>query len=199
MKTIEIYIDEAGRWPWAGPVTVCGVVVVDKELNLDLYDDSKVLKSTTREELYDEIVRLSSSWSIYFRTASCSAQIIDKYGIVYALRKSIDHIATYFTKVFGDRYGYKLIIDGNRTFGLEKKRDVETIIDGDALIKQISMASIVAKVIRDRMMIRYDKKYPLYWFARHKWYGTKLHASAILEHWICPIHRLSYLKNILQN
>lgn len=199
MKTIEIYIDEAGRWPWAGPVTVCGVVIIDKLLDLSIYDDSKILKSTKRELLYEKIIWLSSSWSLYFHAVSCTAKTIDKYGIIYALHRCVDKIARYFVALFGDRCVYKLILDGNRTFGLEKKRDVETIIDGDAIIKSISMASIVAKVTRDRTMIRYSKRYPWYWFDKHKWYGTKLHAAAISKHWICPIHRVSYLRNILQN
>lgn len=198
MKTVKIYIDEAGRWPWAGPLTVCGVVIVDESLDLTIYDDSKVLKTVIRKKLADEIYWLSLSWLLYFHTVSCTAKTIDKYGIVYALHKCIDNIATYFTKVFGDRCLYKLIVDGNRTFGLEKKRDIETVVHWDALIKPISMASILAKVTRDRTMIRYDRKYPWYGLIRHKWYGTSQHRLAILELGVSPIHRISYLKNILQ-
>lgn len=198
MKTIKIYIDEAGRWPWAWPVVVSGVVIKDPKLDLSIYDDSKILKPLVRERLYKKIVWLSSSHCLYYHNTYTSACTIDKYGIVHALYRCIDRIAHYFSSLFGKKFKYKLIIDGNRTFWLEKKRDVETIIHGDAICKPIGMASIIAKVTRDAAMIRYDKRYPHHGFAKHKWYGTKHHADMILKYGITPIHRISYLKNILQ-
>lgn len=139
---------------------VCGVVIVDPKLDLSMYDDSKALRPHIRDKLYDKVIKSSSYHQIHYHTAYCTEKTIDRYGIVYALHHCIDKIGKYFVALLGDGYQYKLIIDGNRTFGLEKKRDVETVIHGDTILKPISMASIVAKVKRDRMMIYYDKKFP---------------------------------------
>jgi ribonuclease HII len=89
-----------------------------------------------------------------------------------------------------------LLIDGNRYRGGEIP--FSTIVNGDGLCFSVAAASIIAKVTRDRVMVQYDALYPIYGFARHKGYGTAQHRSAILEHGVCPIHRKSFLKKILQ-
>lgn len=90
----------------------------------------------------------------------------------------------------------KLIIDGNSDFGLKKYLGiyVETIIKWDALVKTISMASIIAKVQRDKYMSDLDKVLPDYWFARHKWYGTKLHYDMIAKFAVSKEHRKTWIK-----
>ena len=88
------------------------------------------------------------------------------------------------------------LIDGNRTpKGI--KVPCETVVKGDAKSMSIAAASVLAKVSRDRLMFEYDKEYPEYLFSAHKGYGTKAHYEAIAKHGVCPIHRLSFLKNVL--
>jgi ribonuclease HII len=92
--------------------------------------------------------------------------------------------------------GYKIrntivLVDGNMTIP-NLSIDQEAIVDGDALVRSIAAASIIAKVTRDRMMLEYDQEYPLYGFAKHKGYGTKLHMDALRKHGACPIHRMSF-------
>lgn len=92
---------------------------------------------------------------------------------------------------------FQLVIDGNRTFGIEKVLPgltIHPIIHGDALVKEIGMASILAKVSRDHLMITLSKQYPLYHFEIHKGYGTKLHKNLIDQYWPCEIHRKLFLK-----
>lgn len=92
-----------------------------------------------------------------------------------------------------------LIIDGKQDFWLSKELGIktQTIIDGDAALMQISMASILAKVTRDHIMSDLDRKFPEYGFAKHKGYGTKAHYQAIEKIWLCPLHRKLFLKKIV--
>ena len=106
-------------------------------------------------------------------------------------------ILSRFSKIESEWFHIKLIMDGNRDFGLKKMFpfwEIETIVSGDAKIKEIWMASIIAKVSRDRIMEHLPKRYEKYGFEKHKWYGTKLHKEMIKKFWPSDIHRKLFLK-----
>jgi ribonuclease HII len=192
---IHIYIDEAGRWPLAGPVYVW-LVVCNKNLKskeFRSYKDSKKLSEKQREALFTQLEQSDISRSY----GKSSAQYIDTHGIVWAIRHAI---VQWVKKLIPNPEwsDITLHIDGNTDFGLRKKFpwiSVVTYIKGDDRIPVISAASIVAKVLRDRHMIRLDKKHPDYWFAQHKGYGTQLHRENIVAYGLSPIHRHSFCKN----
>ena len=179
-------IDEAGRGPLAGPV-YAAAVILPQGLVIDGLNDSKKLSEKKRELLFDVIIKEAIS-----------------YGIGIATEKEIDEInilqATYLAmKRACENLTVKAdfaLVDGNRMPPLAIPG--ETIVKGDGKSPSIAAASILAKVSRDRVMYDFDKIYPEYQFAKHKGYGTKIHTDAVLEHGPCPIHRLTFLKNILK-
>lgn len=167
-------IDEAGRGPFAGPMTVAGVVLRSdiKEL-----DDSKKLTEKKREKLFD-IIKDNSIYHIVFT----SAQEIDDLGLSKCLQNSINEI---MQKIDAKQY----LMDGNTAFGIE---NLEFLIKADAQIQEVSAASILAKVSRDRYMCEIAKAYPEYSFEKHKGYGTKVHTDAIVKYGYCDIHRKTF-------
>jgi ribonuclease HII len=167
-------IDEAGRGPWAGPMTIAGV-----KLHKDIAElnDSKKLSEKKRELLYDIIVKNSS-----YHIVSIDNNTIDKLGLSACLKNAIEEI---INNIDASTY----LMDGNTSFGID---NLEHKIKADATISEVSAASILAKVTRDRYMIEISKDYPKYDFHKHKGYGTKAHKEAILEYGFCPIHRRSY-------
>lgn len=173
-------VDEAGRGAWAGPI-VAAAVILPPGLKIKGVKDSKLLTPEAREELYQEIIERAISWSM----AKISSKIIDKVGLskanIVALRQA-------FLKLH-PRPDY-LLIDAYSLGYLDIS--YQAIIRGDRLIHSIAAASIIAKVTRDRLMIKEDKKFPVYHFARHKGYGTKLHYEKISEFGFSPIHRRSF-------
>ncbi len=170
-------IDEAGRGPLCGPLVVAGVVLNEKIHGLN---DSKKLSPAKREFLYDKIV----SNSTYFVSFS-SNDDIDKYGLSYCINRSTKDI---IKNIKADTY----LIDGNTTF---KVPNISCETKADQKYKEVMAASILAKVSRDRYMIKQSKIYPDYGFEKHKGYGTKAHYIAIKKHGLCAIHRKSF--NIL--
>lgn len=200
---MDIYIDEAGRWPLAWPVYV-GLVVNTttwKDKELSTYKDSKKLSQRQRELLFSRIENSSIRWSY----GKSSNRYIDRYGIVAAIRRAV----TQWIKKIDENYKWliqdkqiTLHIDGNTDFGLSKKFPwfvVHTYIKGDDRIPAISAASIIAKVLRDREMIRLDTKYACYGFAQHKWYGTKQHRDMLCSNGLSPIHRKSFCTRIIND
>jgi ribonuclease HII len=167
-------IDEAGRGPWAGPMTIAGVKL---HKNIKELDDSKKLSEKKRELLYGIIIKNSS-----YHIVSVDNSTIDKLGLSLCLKNAIEEIMSNI-----DATSY--LMDGNTSFGIDS---LEHKIKADASIKEVSAASILAKVTRDRYMIEISKQYPNYDFHKHKGYGTKAHKEAILEYGFCPIHRISY-------
>ncbi len=167
-------IDEAGRGPLAGPLCVAGVVLQKdiKELN-----DSKKLTEKKREELFEKIVQ-NSDYHIVFK----SALEIDTKGISTCLKESLEEII----KTLNHE---DVLFDGNSTFGVV---GLKTMIKADAKVAEVSAASILAKVSRDRYMKDIAKKYPLYQFEKHKGYGTKLHRNIIQQYGRCEEHRKSF-------
>jgi ribonuclease HII len=179
-------IDEAGRGPIAGPLVMAGVVFKNDFKNEEWFEsltDSKKLTSKKREELF-EIIKQNSIYHIVF----IDNETIDEKGLSFAIKHSLTEIKE---KIKAKRY----IFDGNSNFGI---KGIETLIKGDSKIKEISAASILAKVSRDKYMIEMDKKYPIYNFKKHKGYITKEHIELIKKHGFCEIHRKSYKLKALE-
>lgn len=178
-------VDEAGRGPLAGPVCAAAVILPEN-CEIEGLNDSKKLSEKKREELYGIITEKAIDYHIAFG----SLEEIEEHNILNA---------TYFAMnraINGLKNVDFALIDGNR-IPTDIRVQCATVVKGDAKSMSIAAASILAKVTRDRLLLEYDKKYPLYEFAKHKGYGTKLHTDLIKQHGPCEIHRLSFLKNIL--
>jgi len=175
-------IDEAGRGPFAGPLVVAGVIL---KKELQELDDSKKLTEKKREKLFD-IIKENSIHHIVFT----SAKEIDELGLSICLQNSIK-------KIMKNLDAQQYLMDGNTAFGIA---NLQYLIKADAQIKEVSAASILAKVSRDRYMCEISSSYPQYSFEKHKGYGTKAHIEAIVTYGYSDIHRRSFkikqLKNI---
>jgi ribonuclease HII len=189
-------IDEVGRGPLAGPVTLGFAIMAVKNLDFIPGDitDSKLLTPKKREALNGEMGRLKKKGLMNLFTKSQTAVFIDKNGISPAIKSCL---AEGF-KVIGQEYIKKechVLLDG----GLFAPEDYsqETIIKGDQKEPLIGAASIFAKVYRDKYMKDLDKTFPVYEFGKHKGYGTKLHQKMVREHGFCAEHRKSFCKNIV--
>ena len=178
-------IDEAGRGPLAGPV-VAGAVVLPKGSRILYINDSKKLSEKKREELFDVINKEALSIGV----GIVNAERIDEINILQATYEAM-RMAIHNLSVTPD-----ILLNDAVTIPQVDIQQVP-IVKGDAKSISIGAASIIAKVTRDHMMYEYDKLYPEYGFAKHKGYGTKQHTDAILEHGPCPIHRFTFLKNLL--
>lgn len=182
-------IDEAGRGPLAGPV-VAAAVVFENGFRIEEVNDSKVLKESERERLFYRIINNC----LAYRITVIDNNEIDNTDILRATMKAM-HSSIMHLRLKPDKY----FIDGNyfRLPGnYEKDMNYETVIDGDSIIFEISCASILAKVTRDKMMLGYHIRFPEYNFHRHKGYATKEHYEMIRLNGLCCIHRKSFLKNI---
>ena len=189
-------IDEAGRGPLAGPVVVA-CVVMPKDSMIEGVNDSKKVSEKKREKLYDEIINEAIAYGV----GIVSQQEIDKINILNATKEGLT------TAIIEMEKGLK---EKNRGFDKPEiilvdaltKIDTDhipyrSIIKGDSKSYSIASASIIAKVTRDRIMRQWDEVYPMYGFARHKGYGTSAHITAIKEYGLCPLHRRSFVKNIV--
>lgn len=184
--TLVCGVDEAGRGPLAGPVCAAAVIL-PLDCEISGLNDSKKLSEKKREALYDVILEKAVSYSIAFGTL----EEIEEHNILNATYLAMNR-AIEGLKIRPD---YALI-DGNRV-PTAITVPCETIVKGDSHSCSIAAASILAKVTRDRLLLEYDEKYPEYGFAAHKGYGTAAHYAAIKEHGITPVHRRSFLKNVL--
>ncbi len=183
---LVVGIDEAGRGALAGPVVVAGVIFpLNFKPNFQVFD-SKEIRSPKREEIYQHIISNSINYSIKMKFP----EDIDKTNILRATIEAMNEILLELIELQPFA-----LIDGNRYDG---KFPAKTIIDGDAKCFSIAAASVVAKVHRDRWMCNVAHKlYPQYGFDRHKGYGTKQHIENILKYNPSPLHRLSFIKKIL--
>lgn len=213
MRNYTIGIDEAGRGPLAGPVAV-GVVMVPKDFDWGLLpgvNDSKKLSEKKREEIFEAAKKLPASLRLQYAVSMVSAKQIDKIGIVPAVKLAMDRALKRLEKgaaTFknGATYSpidwtidtYKVLLDGGLT-APERFVDQETIIKGDGKEKVIGLASIVAKVTRDRYMRRRATlaAFAPYTLDVHKGYGTKAHREAIKTHGLSSEHRKSFCRNLL--
>jgi ribonuclease HII len=169
-------IDEAGRGPIAGPLVVAGVVIKKEIKGLN---DSKVLSEKKREALFPEIIE-NSSYHIVFT----DAKTIDEKGLSACLKNSISEIMSELK-----RDASEFLMDGNTSFGIQA---LNHKIKADATVQEVSAASILAKVSRDRYMCEIAENYPLYNFHKHKGYGTKAHVELIKEYGRCDEHRYTF-------
>lgn len=177
-------MDEVGRGPLAGPVVVACVIMPYDEMIDGVFDSKKVTKKN-RERLYDEIQKKAIAISIWKE----EQEIIDTVNILNATKLSMKNAFENLT-IKPDL----LLIDAVKMNICDNEK---SIIKGDATSYAIACASLVAKVYRDRIMEDYSKKYPQYDFENNVGYGTKKHIDAIKKFGITPIHRLSFLKNII--
>ncbi len=173
-------IDEAGRGPLAGPVSAAAVVLPQNFSCPDL-NDSKKLSERKREEIFTQ---LTEEDNVRWAHAFVSAEEIDELNILQAthtaMRRAVAHLS---------EADYALI-DGRPVKGFPLPS--EGIIKGDSRSLSIAAASIIAKVLRDRLMKDAEEEYPQYGFAKHKGYGTKQHLDALRTHGPCPLHRRSF-------
>lgn len=214
MKFI-VGIDEAGRGPLAGPVAVGAVLVRnDQDSRLPAPDDagyggqaifnltkefpklrdSKKLSEKKREEFFEKMKALKREGKLDFAVALVSAKLIDDRGISYAIKSGLEGCLKKLAVVADE---CEVLLDG----GLKAPSQFlnqKTIIKGDETEPLISLASIAAKVTRDRYMIKVALEYPGYGFEVHKGYGTAAHGKAILGKGFSPIHRRSFCGRYLQ-
>lgn len=176
--------DEAGRGPLAGPVVAAAVILPE-----DFYDvrinDSKQLTEKLRNELFEVIISNAISYSYTI----ISHKRIDEINILraslLAMKKSVHKL-----KIHPD----VVLVDGNKTFKFNS--EIIPVIKGDSKSLSIASASILAKVIRDRIMLKLSEKFPVYGWEKNKGYPTREHIEAILKYGITPVHRKTFLKKI---
>lgn len=197
MKFI-VGIDEAGRGPLAGPVTV-GVVSVPVNFDWNLLPgvgDSKQVTPEKREDIFKKASRLRREGILNFQVVSSSHLIIDGKGIVFAIKRAMKQG---LSKLQLEPRDCQVLLDGALQAPLEFINQ-QTIIKGDATEPAIGLASILAKVTRDRHMtkISQDSQFFNYDFATHKGYGTKKHCESIRKYGISDIHRKSFCRNLLK-
>lgn len=189
-KEVIVGIDEAGRGPIAGPLSVAMVRINPKERKLlKGIRDSKKLSQKRREEWFKRIQALKKEGRLDFKQTFISSKEIDKKGLTWAINKGIKRV---LSKVHSNT---SIFLDGGIKAPIRFRRQ-KTIIGGDNLIDVISTASIVAKVLRDKEMVKLSKKYPEYNFEKHKGYGTNEHYRAIKKYGLTKIHRESFLKKL---
>jgi ribonuclease HII len=198
MKNPEyiVGIDEVGRGPLAGPVSI-GVFLIHRK-NLDkiaMAHDSKQVSQKGREEICKEFKRLKSDGFCDYVIVSKSSLMINRHGISKCIK---DSISQGLAKLNIDPKNTEIKLDG-LLYAPKQYINQETITKGDSKEKVIGAASIVAKVTRDKFMLKQAEKYPEYGFESHKGYGTKKHREAIQKIGVCPLHRDLWVRNILNN
>ncbi|ATX79036.1 RNase HII [Mariprofundus aestuarium] len=174
-------VDEVGRGPLAGPVVTAAVILSPDDPYLGQYRDSKRVAEKKRLKLYHHIRKHAVAYSVTL----ASIEEIDELNILHAtmlsMRRSVDALSVVPSRV---------LVDGNRVPDLAVP--AEAIVGGDDLVQEIAAASIIAKVVRDRLMQRLDSRFPGYDFSRHKGYGTKVHMDALSLLGPSPAHRKSF-------
>ena len=177
-------VDEAGRGPLAGPVCAAAVIL-PRGMELPGLNDSKKLTEKKREELFEPIMDAALSYGIAFATVEEIEELNILNATFLAMNRAIAQLSP---------QPELALIDGNRNSGISL--DSRCIVKGDSRCADIAAASVLAKVSRDRYMLRMDELYPQYAFRQHKGYGTKLHYEALREFGPSPIHRLSFLRKM---
>lgn len=189
-------LDEVGVGCLAGPVVVCSVII-DKKLfrksvrrkKLSGLRDSKLLTPNQREKYFEYLTSLPEiKWNVHF----IRPKTVDKYNVYQATRLGMKKSLKKF-----DKTPDFVLVDGrNPIKGISISQ--QAVIKGDRKVFSIACASLIAKVTRDRYMVKLSKKYPEYEFHKHKGYGTKIHQARLKKYGICDIHRLSFnLKKFL--
>ncbi|MBX4206327.1 ribonuclease HII [Candidatus Parcubacteria bacterium] len=189
-------IDEAGRGPLAGPVSV-GAVRIRETFNKKFFKgirDSKQLSPEERELWYSLALEAKKRGELDFAVSLVSEKVIDRHGIAYALRLGIKRCLEKLSAEEGDQ----VFLDGALKAPASFPHQL-TVIRGDEKIPLISLASVMAKVTRDRKMVKLAEKFPEFSFEINKGYGTRIHLSALAKYGRTVIHRRSFLKNLTFN
>jgi ribonuclease HII len=173
-------VDEAGRGPWAGPVSA-GAVILDPDRVPKGLNDSKKLSAKARAALEEEIKAVAIAWCVGMAGVEEIAQLNILHAAGLAMRRAVEGLSV--TPVVA-------LVDGNYAFKLPCA--VKTVVKGDSLSCSIAAASILAKEARDRIMIEADALYPGYGFARHKGYHAPIHVEGLIRLGPSPIHRLGW-------
>ena len=173
-------VDEAGRGPWAGPVSA-GAVILDPGRVPKGLNDSKKLSAKQREALEIEIKDMAVAWGVGFASVEEIAELNILHAAGLAMCRAIDKLSV--TPAFA-------LVDGN--YGFKLPCPIKTVIKGDGISSSIAAASILAKVARDRLMAEMDGLYPGYGFAAHKGYHAPIHVVALRTLGPCEIHRMGW-------
>jgi ribonuclease HII len=173
-------VDEVGRGPLAGDV-VTAAVILDPNQPISGLNDSKKLSEKKRQALFIEIQQKALCWSIGRASVTEIDQLNILQATMLAMLRAVEALSIQPNKV---------LVDGNKT--PDWQYDSEAIVKGDGKIAEISAASIIAKVTRDRELIELDRRHPEYGFAGHKGYPTKQHLQAIADHGVLVEHRRSF-------
>ncbi len=197
-----IGIDEVGRGPIAGPVAIGFIKIAQENEKQVLHrfvtiKDSKQLSEKKREVWFGKIIQEQTLGNLEFCVTMSSSKVIDKKGIVPAISTAMKKGLKKMKGPANEKV-FSLLLDGS-LYAPKIFCNQETILKGDETEIIISMASVVAKVTRDRKMKRLSKKYPGYGFERHKGYGTKFHYGCIEKKGMSEIHRRSFLRRVLTN
>ncbi len=207
-KKYKIWIDEAGRWPWLGPVVACALTfnpdnLPSKDL-LSKINDSKKLSEKKREEIFNELVKLSiwDNPKLFFWVWVVDNFLIDEINIKKANREAMRRAIIELQRKIEKEEIDSVLIDWNDNYNFEElgKKPI-FIIGWDAKVVEIWSASIIAKVFRDAMIKTYSLLYPDLNLENHKWYGTKNHIDYLTDKTkVTGIHRTSYkpVKTVLE-
>lgn len=197
---IKIWIDEAGRWPWIGPVVACALSFNPENMPeksfLERVNDSKKLTEKKREILYEELIQMSlgENPQVFFWVWIADNYIIDEINIKQANREAMRRALVELQRKIDIENISTVMIDGNDNYEFEElKKKPIFIIWWDGKIVEIGAASIIAKVFRDKLIVTYSSLYPDMWLENHKWYGTKKHREYLTDKSkVTGIHRTSY-------
>jgi len=177
--------DEAGRGPLAGPV-VAAAVIFSPDVFIEGVNDSKVLSELKREKLFNEIVLRAEAYSV----SIIPVEVIDNINILnaslLAMKEAVNNLKV---------TPHLVLVDGNKS--ISSGTPVISIIKGDSKSFCIAAASILAKVTRDRLMKKLAAEYPVYFWEKNKGYPTKQHRDLVKKYGASPLHRRTFLKNIL--
>ena len=173
-------VDEAGRGPWAGPVSAAAVILDPARTPAGL-DDSKKLSERRRQALEVEIKASALAWGVGFASVEEIAELNILRATGLAMRRAVEALAV--PPAF-------ILVDGSYRFDLPAP--VRPVVRGDSLSASIAAASILAKTARDRVMVELDRAWPDYGFAAHKGYHAPVHVQALQRLGPCPAHRMSW-------
>jgi ribonuclease HII len=173
-------VDEAGRGPWAGPVSAAAVILHPRKRPKGL-NDSKKLSARQRAALEIEIKASAVAWAVGFASVEEIAALNILHATGLAMRRAVE--ALQVSAVYA-------LVDGNYAFPLPCP--VKTVVGGDGISCSIAAASILAKTARDRLMAEMDELYPGYGFSAHKGYGAPRHIEALMQLGPCAIHRMTW-------
>lgn len=179
-------VDEAGRGPLCGPVVAAAVILKPGD-TIEGVNDSKKLSEKKREKLYQDIMDKALAVGVGISDVDVIETVNILNATKLAMKQAIENLSIVPEYV---------LIDGNQMIDIDI--NASTVVHGDAVSESIAAASIIAKVTRDRMLIKWDKDYPEYGFAKHKGYGTKAHIEAIGKYGLTPLHRPSFCKKFIK-